>query len=193
MLGTGGAVTFGGLNVTPRGPQNLNLETGATDFPQGGTVTDARSGLKLTAGHLQLQPGERLHAQEATLTTRQGGTLRAEAITYDLKAGMLSASGNVTYTDARLKNLTAGQMVLHLKTGFVTARGGVRAATPPLSAQTLAFDTRTAQALLSGQARLSAQGTPAQTLLLTFSGHRLIRAQSSPDAATLRRFAPYLK
>ncbi|WP_034384490.1 hypothetical protein [Deinococcus sp. YIM 77859] len=192
-LGTGSAVTFGGLNVTPRGPQNLNLETGATHFPQGGTVSDARSGLKLTAGHLELQPGERLSAKAATLTTRQGGTLRAPNVTYDLQRGTLTASGGVTYTDARLKQLTADQLVLHLKTGFVTARGSVKAAAPALSAQTLTLDTRTAQALLSGQARLTAQAAPVPTLLLTFSGNRLLRVQPNPDASTLRRFAPYLE
>ncbi|MBB5233054.1 hypothetical protein [Deinococcus budaensis] len=197
-LGTAGAVTFGGLNVTPRGPQNLNLETGATDFPQGGTVTDGRSGLRLQAGQLQLQPGQRLSAQGATLTTRQGGTLRAANVVYDLAQGTVTATGDVTYTDARLKNLTAGRMVLHVKTGFVSAHGGVRAGTPALNAAALAFDPRTAQTVLAGPARLS-QGTRTLEadqgghLLLTFSANRLLRAASRTDAATLGRFAPYLK
>ncbi|MEW6423015.1 MAG: hypothetical protein AB1511_15035, partial [Deinococcota bacterium] len=113
-LGAGSAVTFGGLNVTPRGPQNLNLETGATDLPQGGTATDARAGIRLSAARMQLQTGERLSAQDATLTTRQGGTLRAPSITYDLRQGTVTASGGVTYSDARPKHLTASRMVLHL-------------------------------------------------------------------------------
>lgn len=197
-LGAASAVTFGGLNVSPRGPQNLNLETGATDFPQGGTVTDGRSGLRLQAGRLQLQPGQRLSAQGATLTTRQGGTLRAANVIYDLNLGTVTATGDVSYADARLRNLTAGRMVLHVKTGFVSAHGDVRASTPALSASALAFDPRTAQTVLAGPARLS-QG--AQTLeadkgghlLLTFSANRLLRAASRTDAATLGRFTPYLK
>lgn len=197
-LGAAGAVEFGGLNVTPRGPQNLNLETGATDLPQGGTVTDARSGLRLSAARLQLQPGERLSAQDTTLTTRQGGTLRAASVTYDLKQGTVTATGDVTYGDARLKNLSAGRMVLHVKSGFVSAHGGVRASAPSLNAAALAFDPRTAQTLLAGPAGLQ-QGAQALNagagghLLLTFSAQRLLRATSAPDGATVRRFAPYLK
>lgn len=197
-LGAGSAVTFGGLNVTPRGPQNLNLETGATDLPQGGTATDARTGLRLNAAQMQLVPGARLTAQGATVTTRQGGTLRAQNVLYDLKLGTVTASGGVTYSDARLKNLTANRMVLYVKTGFVTAQGNVSAAAPVLSAEALTFDARTAQVLLSGGARLTVPGRPAlvggsKPLLLTFSGNRLLNAAAGPDAATLSRFAPYLK
>lgn len=198
-LGAGGAVTFGGLNVTPRGPQNLNLETGATDLPQGGTATDAHAGIRLSAARMQLQPGERLSAQAATLTTRQGGTLRAPSVTYDLRQGTVTASGGVTYSDARLKNLTANRMVLYVKTGFVSALGGVEVQTPQLRAVSLVFDAQTAQALLTGPYRYRAgQNTAASTeargaLLLTFSGNRVLRVNTSPDAATLGRFAPYLK
>ncbi|WP_019584793.1 hypothetical protein [Deinococcus apachensis] len=193
FLGAGGAVNFGGLNITPRGPQNLNLETGATDLPQGGTVADARTGLRLTAARLHLEPGTRLVAQQATLTTRQGGTLRAPNVTYDLGRGTVTASGGVTYGDARLKNLTANQMVIHLKTGFVSALGGVKAQTPALSGTALAFDLRTAQILVSGPYRLGqAQGDANDHLLLTFGGNRLLRAVR-PDTANLARFTPYLK
>lgn len=200
-LGAGGfsvgsAVTFGGLNVAPRGPQNLNLETGATEFPQGGVVTDARTGLRLSAGQLGLEPGERLNARNATLTLRQGGTLRAQNVLYDLKRGTVTASGNVTYNDARFRELSARQLVLHVKAGFVVAEGDVRAANPALRARTLAFDARTAQALLSGDPHLTRAGTDAATsgqpLLLTFSGPRLLRV-NRPDSAALARFAPYLK
>ncbi|WP_034360158.1 hypothetical protein [Deinococcus phoenicis] len=198
-LGTGSAVSFGGLNVTPRGPQNLNLETGATDLPQGGTATDATTGLRLSADQMQLAPGERLSAQGATLTTRQGGTLHAQSVTYDLKLGTVTASGDVTYNDARLKNLSAGRVVLHVKTGFVTAQGRVKATAPALSAETLVFDTRTVQVLLSGDARLTLPVKGQQVvagsrpLLLTFSGNRLLRATAGPDAAAVSRFAPYLR
>lgn len=196
-LSAGSAVTFGGLNVTPRGPQNLNLETGVTDLPQGGTVSDARSGLRLTAARLQLNPGGRLVAQGAILTTRQGGTLRAPNLTYDPGRSTVTASGGVTYGDARLKNLTAGQMVIHLKTGFVSALGDVRAQSPALSGAALAFDLRTAQAALSGPYRLNAgagqaQGSAGDHLLLTFGGNRLLRT-ARPDGANLARFTPYLK
>ncbi|BDP41422.1 hypothetical protein DAETH_13910 [Deinococcus aetherius] len=195
-LGAGGAVTFGGLNVTPRGPQKLNLQTGATELPQGGTATDARTGLRLSAGRMELQPGERLTAREATVTTRQGGTLRAQSVAYDLRSGTVTASGGVTYTDARLRDLRADRLVLHVKTGFVSALGAVQSQTPPLSAAALAFDASTSQAVLAGPYRVSTGGLqagPGGRLLLVFGGNRLLRVTPNPDAVTVTRFAPYLK
>jgi lipopolysaccharide assembly outer membrane protein LptD (OstA) len=196
-LSTAQAVTFGGLTVTPRGPQTLNLETGATELPQGGTATDNRGGIKLVASAMQLSPGTALKAQNATLTTRQGGTLRAQNMTYDLKAGTLTATGNVTYADARLKGVSANKVTLYVKTGFVAATGGVKATTPALSGTVLVFDSQTMQTLLGGPYNLKTSagataGKAGERLLLAFAGNRLTRS-SAPDAGTLARFAPYLK
>ena len=72
LLGTAPAlaVSFGNLNVTPRGPQNLNLETGATDLPQGGTATDAKTGLKPVAAPMHIQPANQPTAPAPTATLR---------------------------------------------------------------------------------------------------------------------------
>ncbi|MBZ9714534.1 hypothetical protein [Deinococcus multiflagellatus] len=191
------ALTFGGLNVTPRGEQRLNLETGATELPQGGTATDARSGLKLSAQRLTLLPGQTLKAQGAAVTTKQGGTLSAPQLTYDLKAGTVTASGGVTYSDARLQGLSAPTLTVYLNTGFVVASGGVKAKTPALSGAALIFDPATVQAVLTGPYQVS-QGTlkvQASTghLLMVFGGNRVVRVTQTPDAETLARFGPYLK
>lgn len=192
------AVTFGGLNITPRGPQNLNLETGNTDLPQGGTATDAKNGIKLVAARMQLKPGQTLSAQDATITVRQGGTLRAAQVTYDLNAGTVTASGNVTYNDVRMTNLSAASMTLYVKPGFMSASGSVKADKPHMQGAALAFDLNTMQALLSGpyrinQMTLNANAGAEGRLLLAFAGNRLSRVNASPDATTLSRFAPYLK
>ncbi|SMB92325.1 hypothetical protein [Deinococcus hopiensis] len=191
-LGSGQAVTFGGLNVSPRGAQNLNLETGATDFPQGGTATDAKNGVRLVADRMQLRPGERLTAQGATVTTPEGATLKASTIVYDLKSGVVTATGGVTFSDAKVRNLTAAEVVLYAKSDFVAARGGVKADTPALQATTLVFDVHSAQALLSGSPRVGGKAVDSPSLLLTFGGNRLLRS-TVPDAAALGRFSPYLK
>ncbi|WP_221088485.1 hypothetical protein [Deinococcus aquaedulcis] len=192
------ALTFGGLNVTPRGEQRLNLETGATELPQGGTATDARRGLKLSAQRLNLLPGQTLKAQGATVTTKQGGTLNAPQLTYDLKAGTVTASGGVTYSDARLQGLSAPTLTVHLNTGFVVASGGVKAKTPALSGAALIFDPATVQAVLTGpyqvnQGTLKVQAPSGSRLLMVFGGNRVVRATQTPDAETLARFGPYLK
>ncbi|GGI69864.1 hypothetical protein [Deinococcus wulumuqiensis] len=199
-LGTlpAGAVTFGGLNVTPRGAQNLNLETGATEMPQGGTVTDPKGGLTMTAARLQLRPGEQLQAQGATVKTKFGGTLSASQINYDLKSGVVTASGNVNYSDARMKNVQAAQVTVHVRSGFVVARGGVRASSPALSGATLVFDPSTMQAVVSGPYNLSTRlgqtrGQAGDRLLLTFAGNVLTSVTGKPTANDLSRFSPYLK
>ncbi|MFC4426089.1 hypothetical protein [Deinococcus navajonensis] len=198
-LNTGAqAVTFAGLNITPRGEQKLNLETGATELPQGGTAVDSGSGMKLVASRMQLRPGQSLIAQNATLTTRQGGTLKAAQVTYDLKGGTVVASGGATYHDSRFEALSAPGMALYLKSGFVTAGGGVKAQRPALNASGLVFDPNTMQVLLTGPAQVSQSGVRANTaaggrLVMVFGGSRLLRATSTPDNVTLARFRPYLK
>ena len=192
------AVSFGGLNVTPRGPQNLNLETGVTELPQGGTATDSKGGMKLVASAMTLNPGKTLTARNAVVTTKQGGTLRAAQVTYDLQSSTVTATGNVTYNDARFKNLRAPLVTLNVKTAFVGASGGVKAEGPALSGSALAFDLNTMQAVLTGpytarQGTLNASADAAGRLLLVFGGNQVVRSSASPDAATLGRFAPYLK
>ena len=199
LLGTAPAlaVSFGNLNVTPRGPQNLNLETGATDLPQGGTATDAKSGLKLVAAQMQLQPGKQLTAQGATVTLRQGGTLKASRVVYDLAAGTVTATGEVQYNDARFQNLRAARMTVFLKGGVVTAAGDVRASNPVLDTPAVSFDPSTMQALAQAPVNLKQGSLKAAVgsghLLVTFSGPRVLRATNRVDSATLGRFAPYLK
>ena len=196
-LSPASAVSFGGLNVTPNGAQNLNLQTGATDMPQGGTATDSKGGLTLTASRMQLKPGEILSAQGATVKLKRGGTLTASQVTYDLKAGTVTASGNVQYSDARLTNLTAPSVTLHVKSGFVVASGGIKASQPKMTGNALVFDPNTMQAVVTGPFQLTTSARPASggagaRLLMTFAGNRLFNATEKPTAEDLARFNPYL-
>lgn len=192
------AVNFGGLNVTPRGAQNLNLETGATDMPSGGTATDTKGGLTLTAERMQLKPNEVLSAQGATVKIKRGGTLTASNVVYDLKAGTVTATGNVSYSDARMTGLTAPSIVLHVKSGFVVASGGVKASKPTMTGSSLVFDPNTMQAAMAGPYKLNtrlgnASGAAGSKLLMTFGGNLLLSADPKPGADDLARFNPYLK
>lgn len=192
------AVSFGGLNVTPRGAQNLNLDTGATDMPAGGTATDAKSGLVLSAAKMQLRPNDTLTAQGATIKTKQGGTLTAAQVIYDLKSGTVSASGNVTYSDARMAGVLAPNVVLYVKSGFLVASGGIKANKPALTGATLVFDPNTMQAVVSGPFKLNtvlgkSSGVAGDRLLLTFAGNALTSATAKPTADDLARFNAYLK
>ncbi len=198
LPGQAQALSFGGLTVTPRGSQNLNLETGATDLPTGGTATDTKSGMVLSGAKMQLKPGDSLVAQNATLKTKQGGVLKASNVVYDLKSGTVSASGDVSYTDARVRNLSAASIVLYVKTGFVVASGGVKASSPDLSGAALIFDPSTMRSVLTGPFTLNTRyghpkGAAGTRILLTFGGSNLTSADTSPNPDDLARFTPYLK
>lgn len=192
------AISFGALNVTPRGAQNLNLDTGVTDLPQGGTVTDKKASLTMTAARMQLLPNERLSAQGATVTVKGGGKLSAGQVNYDVKRGVVTASGNVTYSDARMKNVTASQVTVYVQSGFVVASGAVRATAPALNGQTLVFDPNTMQAAVSGPYSVNTAlgrtaGAAGDRLLLTFAGNALTGVTGKPSREDLARFTPYLK
>ncbi|WP_309572408.1 hypothetical protein [Deinococcus sp.] len=198
LLGAACAVSFGGLTITPRGPQSLNLDTGVTELPQGGKATDSRGQLTLSAQRMQFKPGAYLIATGATLTTKQGGTLKAAQVRYDLASGLVTATGDLKYTDARLVNLSATKITVQVRTGFVVAAGDVKAATPQLDGERLVFDPSTMQAVLTGpyharQGTLNASGGVGGQLLLVFGGNRVVRSSTEPDAGDLARFLPYLK
>ncbi len=181
-----------GLQITPRGAQKLNLATQTTELPQGGTVRDNKSGLKVVAEFISIKTGESLSASSAVLTTKQGGTLRAQNITYNQKASLVTASGNLTYSDYRVKNLTAQTIYVDTRTGAVTALGSVTASAPSASAaQMVALPTKSA-ILLRGGAKVNTlgQAVSGETVLLN-----LVTGQAQTDAGegALAAFTPYLR
>ncbi|MFC4453193.1 hypothetical protein [Deinococcus sonorensis] len=187
------AATFGGFQITARGEQRMDLGTGRTELPQGGTAVDAASGLTLDAAQISYLSGQNLTASHVTLHTREGGTLSADTLSYDQRSGLIEASGHLTYSDREIRQLSAAQVRLDLKAGILTALGGVRAQTPTLSASRVVARQGGAQVLLSGPYLLSFKGgryqNPRADGLLLISGSKAVK----PDAQALAPFRPYLK
>ncbi|AZI42544.1 hypothetical protein EHF33_07130 [Deinococcus psychrotolerans] len=181
-----------GLQITPRGAQKLNLATGTTDLPGGGTVRDNKAGLTVVAGFISIKAGESLSASGAVVTTRQGGTLKAQQISYNQKASLVTATGNLSYSDYRVKNLSAQTIYVDTRTGAVTAVGNVSASTPAASAaQMVALPTKSA-ILLRGAAKVSTLGKDisGETISLNLvTGVADTEVTSSEQA----EFAPYLR
>ena len=147
---------------------------------------------------MQLKPGESLTAQGASIKLKRGGTLNAASVVYDLKSNTVTATGNVTYSDTRVSNLVAQQVVLYVNNGFVVASGGVKASQPDLSGGALVFDPSTMRSVLTGPFKLSTRyghpsGAAGTRILLTFGGSHLTSADTSPSDDDLARFTPYLK
>ncbi|WP_407539308.1 hypothetical protein Q0M94_14215 [Deinococcus radiomollis] len=191
------AASLGAFQISARGDQKLNLSTGQTELPQGGTATDSKSGLTLTGKTLKYLPGRSLQATGAAVRVAAGGTLTADTVNYDVKSGTLTASGHLTYTSAHIRGLSAGNVVLYTASEAVVASGNVRAASPALSASRVVVLNGGAQILLAGNytlntgsSRLADPSASARLLLNTKGGQGVT---PRPTQAALRAFVPYLK
>lgn len=191
------AATLGAFQISARGDQKLNLSTGQTELPQGGTATDSKNGLTLTGKTLKYLPGQSLQATGASIRVVAGGTLAADTVNYDVKTGTLKASGHLTYSSARIRGLSAGNVVLYTMSGAVVASGNVRASAPALSASRVVVLNGGRQILLAGNytlstgsSRLADAGASAR-LLLSGTGRQSVTPR--PTQAALRVFVPYLK
>ena len=181
-----------GLQITPRGAQNLNLATGTTDLPQGGTVRDNKAGIKVVADFISIKRGESISATGATLSTSQGGVLNASKLTYNQSASLVTATGNLSYSDNRVKELSAQTIYVNTKTGAVTAVGAVKASTPAASANQLVALPTKAQILLRGNAKVTTLGqlvSGENVLLNLVTGV----AQTDASAKALAVFTAYLR
>ena len=188
------AASFGAFQITPKGEQKINLETGLTELPGGGTATDARSGLTLKAGRMSFRSGETLSASGVTLTTRDGSTLRADSVRFDQRSGVLSASGHLNFRNAQISGLSADAVQIYSRTSAVVASGRVRAVKPALSAGRIVVLDGGKRVLLSGPYTLSSAGSsyanarPDSRLLLSADV-----TTGRPPAGLLKDFAPYGK
>jgi hypothetical protein len=198
LLTGAGAVSLGAFQIAARGEQNLNLQTGLTELPQGGTATDSKNGLTLTGRTLSYLPGTSLQATGVQIRTADGGTLSADTARYDVSSGVLKASGHLKYDSSAIQGLVADSVSLYTTSGAVLASGRVRAISPALSASRVVALGGGKQVLLSGNYQLTVGGSryanpgPAATLLLTNSSSGT-SATARPTPSALRPFLPFLK
>lgn len=199
LLGAASAATFAGFTIKPTGDQKLDLRTGTTVLPQGGTATDAGRGLSVKAGSIEYKDGAWLKARDAILTTNDGGTLSAQNVNYTVTADQLTASGSVVYNDKRVHDLTAQGVTLDSKAKIIVASGQVKSLDPQLAADKVVVDYANNRALMVGhyqyqygRTKLSGAKDGA-TLLITWNAQNQPSATTKPSAAQLAPFQPYLK
>ncbi len=191
--GSASAATLGAFQIDASGEQSLNLQTGETELPQGGTATDSKNGLILTGRAISYLAGKHLKATGATIRLA-GGTLNADTAEYDVPSGMLVATGHLSYSGQGIQKLSADQVSLYIASGAVVASGHVRAASPQLSADRIVVLRGGGQVLLSGNYTLNMGGSrylnPRPDARLLLSGRS---ATARPTATALQPFQPYLK
>jgi hypothetical protein len=192
------AVAIGGFQISAAGEQTLNLQTGQTELPSGGTATDSEHGLTLKGKTLSYLAGKSLNVTGAVIKIQGGGTLSADAVAYDVPSGVLRASGHLKYSSAAIQGLQADSINLYTGSGVVVASGGVKAFTPSLSASKVIALNGGQQVLLSGPYNVDVKGSSyinsnaAARLLLSGTGGKA-SATTRPTATALKAFVPYMK
>ncbi|WP_189087974.1 hypothetical protein [Deinococcus ruber] len=188
------ASTFGAFQITPKGNQKINLETGLTELPSGGTAVDSKNGLTLVARRMSFKSGETLSASGVTLTIKDGGALVADAVTFDQRTGMLKATGHLSFKNAQISGLSADSVQIYSLQSAVVASGNVKARTPALKASSIVVLGAGKQILVNGPYTLSSKNTSyanaRQDSHLLLSGDV---ATARPPASLLKPFTPFLK
>ncbi|RDI95971.1 hypothetical protein DV704_03355 [Meiothermus sp. QL-1] len=193
VLGFALASRFAGFEVKPRGNSELDISTGVYTLPNGGTITDNKSGLVLEARYIQYKDGEFIRAQGATLRSKDGD-FSAASLEYLQKPDTLRMTG-VRFSSKDIRGLSAQQGLL-LREDVLVLKGEVRSSEPYLEASTVVVETGRNQALVLGSFTFRDGSTvlrgnrPDSTLLLSF-GEGRVRASTRVPAETLNRLRPY--
>lgn len=193
------ATNFAGFDIKPKGNQDMDMVTGITTLPQGGTVTDGKNGLKIEAQYIEVKEGDFLKARGAKLTTEDGGVLTASNVDYQVKKNSLTATGKLNYQDANIKDLGADKVQVNTRDKLVVASGGVQASAPAIKANMVLADYDHNVAVLygnytfqSGKQKLSNKSATG-LLLVKFNSKGEGTATTKPTASQLEVFKPYLK
>jgi len=185
---------FAGFSVEANGDQQVDLATGVTTLPRGGTLTDSKNGLKLVAPYIQYKDGEFIRARQAQLNT--GDTrFNALELDYQFKGEVLRLKG-LTLSSKDFSQISAQEGLAWLAEDRLVLAGEIRSQSPQLRASKMVVDSQSRQALVigsfsfqDGNVRLS--GNRADSLLLlTFQGGKT-QATSRVPADVLARLRPF--
>jgi hypothetical protein len=138
------------LTVVPDGEQRLDLSTGETVLPDGGTIVDAQTGLELEAERIRYVEGAWIEAEGASAETL-GGVLTAPALRIDLESRTATALKGVHY---RLDGLAVRAASAELRFDPDLLRlEEPRGEDPTLEGRALLLDVRSGDAVLLGPYR----------------------------------------
>ena len=139
---------FAALSINSVGPQVIDITTGITTLPQGGSVIDRDTGVTVAAAHIRYLDGAFI---EATTVTVDGafGSLRADNVRIEMSDSVLIATGNLTLQRAGL-TVTASELRYHALSSIAVFDGGVTGTEPAFQAERVLLDVVTGDVLLVG-------------------------------------------
>jgi hypothetical protein len=145
-----GAAPAARLTVIPDGEQRLDLATGETVLPRGGTIVDTETGLELEAATIRYLEGAYIEAERAVARVADG-RLEAPTLRVDLGALTAVAPDGVRYDRDGLQLVADAA---RLRFGPQLARfDAPHAEDPVLQARALLLDVRSGDAVLLGPYR----------------------------------------
>lgn len=191
----GNPADFAALTIRPNGPEELDLTTGVTTLPQGGTVAYKAEGVTLSGTFIRYLEGQFIEVEEATV---QGtfGTLTAPSLRFDVAAQRLEAAQGAHFEGEALR-LGADKLSLNLTDDVATLSGNVSSQNPELTSQTALVDTTGSQALLLGpysfqNGPVSLTGDAGKRLALRWDDAGDVSAETRVPPEVQQRFAAYL-
>jgi hypothetical protein len=139
---------FAALSINSAGPQVIDITTGITTLPKGGSVVDRDTGVAFDAAHIRYLDGAFI---EATNVTLEGafGLLSADSVRIEMVDSLLTASGNLRLERDGL-TVTAAALRFYALSAIAVFDGGVTGTEPAFNAERVLLDVINGDVLLVG-------------------------------------------
>lgn len=139
---------FAALSINSAGPQVIDITTGITTLPQGGSVIDRDTGVSFDAAHIRYLDGAFIEATDVTVDGAFG-SLKADSVRIEMADSLLTASGNLRLERDGLIVVAAGLRYYALS-AIAVFDGGVTGSEPAFNAERVLLDVVSGDVLLVG-------------------------------------------
>ena len=140
---------FAALSVHSTGPQVIDITTGITTLPEGGSVIDRDTGVSFEAAHIRYLDGEFIEATGVTVDAAFG-TLTAQSVRIEMTESLLTAEGDLRLERDGLVVNAAG-LYYYALSGIAVFEGGVSGSEPTFEAEKVLLDVNSGDVLLVGR------------------------------------------
>lgn len=190
---------FAALVITSHGRQTIDITTGLTTLPDGGKLTDTKTGVEVSAEVIQYLDGAYIEAAGVSVTGAFGD-FSADALHIDVVGSVLTASGELELDRDGLL-ITAGLLRYHALEQVIVFEGGVQGSEPAFAADRVLLDAVTGDVLLDGRytfvgdlftMRSPEAGGQLQLVLSRKGEQHVYGAATEVSPALLERFRAYL-
>ena len=124
----GNPADFAALTIRPNGPEELDLATGVTTLPEGGTVSYKDEGVTLSGTFIRYLEGEFIEIEGATVEGVFGSLAPPNFASWSLRS--VSRRSPVHGLKGKRSELEAKTITLHLRTTSPFWRAGCSAGSP---------------------------------------------------------------